>query len=178
MESAGPSFSVLSSTSVSRHQLRIQRTGRLWLQRPPLPLFHVCEMDSPHLKKYGFQNPKNFWSWNPQSGKIWIMESGILGFGIRNTARGIQNPANDWNAEYRIQVPLTKIWNPGTDIGNPGRGIRNPDSLTWEQSIEVNLKYVEFQNYAILKMKVRWLVSSFCFFCRCHHHHQRQQQQQ
>ena len=84
------------------------------------------------------------------------MESGILGFGIRNTARGIQNPANDWNAEYyRIQVPLTKIWNPGTGIGNPGRGIRNPDSLTWRQWIEVNLKYVEFQNYAILKMKVR-----------------------
>ena len=121
-------------------------------------------MDSPHLRKYGFRNPKNFWSWNPQSGKIWIMESGILGFGIRNTARGIQNHANDWNAEYRIQVPLTKIWNPGTGIGNPGRGIRNPDSLTWGQWIEVNLKYVDFQNYAILKMKVRWLVSSFFFF--------------
>ena len=121
-------------------------------------------MDSPHFRKYGFRNPKNFWSWNPQSRKIWIMESGILGFGIRNTARGIQNPANDWNAEYRIQVPLTKIWNPGTGIGNPGRGIRNPDSLTWGQWIEVNLKYVEFQNYAILKMKVRWLVSSFFFF--------------
>ena len=121
-------------------------------------------MDSPYLRKYGFRNPKNFWSWNPQAGKIWIMESGILGFGIRNTARGIQNPANDWNAEYyRIQVPLTKIWNPGTGIGNPGRGIRNPDSLTWRQWIEVNLKYVEFQNYAILKMKVRWLVSSFFF---------------
>ena len=155
MESAGPSFSFLSSTSVSRHQLRIQRTDDYDYNDLLSLSFHVCEMDSPHLRKYGFRNPKNFWSWNPQSEKIWIKESGILGFGIRNTARGIQNPANDWNAEYRIQVPLTKIWNPGTDIGNPGRGIRNLDSLTWGQWIEVNLKYVEFQNYAILKMKVR-----------------------
>ena len=114
---------------------------------PSLSKSEVCEMDSPHLREYGFRNPKNFWSWNPQSGKIFIMESGILGFGIRNTAQGIQNPANGWNPESRIQVPLTKIWNLVTGIGNPGRGIQNPDSLTWGE-------WMEFQNYAILKMTV------------------------
>ena len=30
------------------------------------------------------------------------MESGILGFGIRNTAQGVRNRINDWNSESRI----------------------------------------------------------------------------
>ena len=29
------------------------------------------------------------------------MESGILGFGIRNTAQGIRNPNNEWNPESK-----------------------------------------------------------------------------
>ena len=43
------------------------------------------------------------------------MESGILGFGIRKTALGIQNPSTtdkDWN-----QVP--GFWNPWHRIQNP-----------------------------------------------------------
>ena len=32
----------------------------------------------------------------PESGKILLMESGNLGFGIQNTAQGIRNPTNDW----------------------------------------------------------------------------------
>ena len=43
------------------------------------------------------------------------MESGILRFGIRNTALGIQNPSTtdkDWN-----QVP--GFWNPWHRIQNP-----------------------------------------------------------
>ena len=35
-------------------------------------------------------------------GEILIVESRILGFGIRNTAYGIQNPANDWNPESKF----------------------------------------------------------------------------
>ena len=27
------------------------------------------------------------------------MESGVLGFGIRDTGQGIRNPTNDWNPE-------------------------------------------------------------------------------
>ena len=30
------------------------------------------------------------------------VESGILGFGIRNTAQGIPNPTNDWNPEFKL----------------------------------------------------------------------------
>ena len=44
-----------------------------------------------------------------------MVESETLGFGIRNTAKGIRNPTNDWNPG--IQVPLKKnpefsTWNP------------------------------------------------------------------
>ena len=31
----------------------------------------------------------------PESKKMLLVESGILGFGIQNTAQGIQNPTND-----------------------------------------------------------------------------------
>ena len=31
----------------------------------------------------------------PESGKFLFVESGTLGFGIRNTAAGIRNPTND-----------------------------------------------------------------------------------
>ena len=56
------------------------------------------------------------------------MNSGILGFGIRNTAHkesgiplaiGIQNPSS-----------TQKDWNPAPGIRNPWRGIRNP-RLSW-----------------------------------------------
>ena len=32
---------------------------------------------------------------NPESGKFLLVKSGILGFGIRNTAQGIWNPTNN-----------------------------------------------------------------------------------
>ena len=35
----------------------------------------------------------------PESGKFWLVESGILGFGIQNTAQGIRNPTEEWNPE-------------------------------------------------------------------------------
>ena len=55
------------------------------------------------------------------------MESGILGFGIRNTAQGIRNPTNDWN-----QNPSSndKYGNPVPGIRNPQRGFQNP-RLPW-----------------------------------------------
>ena len=41
----------------------------------------------------------------PEAGKFWLVESGILGFGIRNSVQGIRNPTNDWN-------PESTAWNP------------------------------------------------------------------
>ena len=48
-----------------------------------------------------------------ESGKLLLVESGIVGFGIRNTALGIRNPT--MIGIRRIQVPLSKVgihnWN-------------------------------------------------------------------
>ena len=86
----------------------------------------------------GIRNPGNFCLRNPypESGKILFVESGIPGFGIRNTARGIRNPTNDCNpeskfhwqrmgsrihgVEYRIQngVGFTYMGRPVTTLSN------------------------------------------------------------
>ena len=41
---------------------------------------------------------------NPDSGirEFLIVESRILGFGIRNTAQGVRNPTNDCNPEFKF----------------------------------------------------------------------------
>ena len=53
-------------------------------------------------------------------GKFLLVESRILGFGIRNTVL----------QESGIQVPLTKIWNPVPGVRNPRDGIQKPN-LSW-----------------------------------------------
>ena len=45
----------------------------------------------------------------PESEKIWLVKSGILGSGIRNTAQGIRNPTNDWNPESKISMTNSGI---------------------------------------------------------------------
>ena len=40
--------------------------------------------------------------WIPVLVKFLLVESGTLGFGIRNTAQGIWNPANYWNPESKL----------------------------------------------------------------------------
>ena len=48
------------------------------------------------------QDPGNFCFWTLESQKVLLMESGILVFGIRNTAQGIRNPVNDWFSESKF----------------------------------------------------------------------------
>ena len=49
----------------------------------------------------GIRSPESekFLPGNAEYGKILLMESGILGFGIRNTAQRIWNLTKDWNPE-------------------------------------------------------------------------------
>ena len=52
----------------------------------------------------------NFFLWNPENfscgiRQIFLVESEILRFGIRNTDQGMRNPPNDWTPE---SLPLTK----------------------------------------------------------------------
>ena len=52
--------------------------------------------------------------WIPESGNFLLVEFGILGLGIRNTAQGIRNPTNDCNPESKFhwQRLESTIWNP------------------------------------------------------------------
>ena len=56
-----------------------------------------------------------------EPGKFLLVESGILGFGIRNTAQGIRNPTNDWNPESKFhwQRLESSTWNPESTAWNP-----------------------------------------------------------
>ena len=38
----------------------------------------------------------------PESRNFLLVQSGILGFGIRNPALGIRNPTKDWNPESNL----------------------------------------------------------------------------
>ena len=64
--------------------------------------------------------------------KLWVVESGIVGFGIQNAAQGIQNPAYDWDPESKF--PLTEY---------PESTALNPESktvlnfLTWGESFNM-----------------------------------------
>ena len=64
---------------------------------------------SPHVKESGFQNPGNFCIWNPESWKFLLVESGILGLGIRNTGVGIRNPTNNSNPESKFHLKRSGI---------------------------------------------------------------------
>ena len=79
--------------------------------------------------KVGSVRPQTLFSsckeiWIPGSSGIFVLvESGILVFGIRNTAQGIQNPTNDWNSESKSHWQGLKF-----SISNPEYGIQ---SLSW-----------------------------------------------
>ena len=58
---------------------------------------------------------------NPESGTFLLVESGILGFEIQNTAQGIRNPTNDWNQEYSLHCQRleSSVWNLESAAWNP-----------------------------------------------------------
>ena len=94
----------------------------------------------PHVRFSGFRHGGNLWLWNPESGKVLHVESGVLGFGIRNPAWIIRDLANDWNPESKFhwQGIWTSIaWNPeatATTLCNPELSLTGLDYLAWGRS--------------------------------------------
>ena len=99
--------------------LSFKNTYIIWIASKPVGPWNYKQL-LPHLRESEFRNPGNFCSWNPESGKILLLESGILGLGPRNTAQGIRNPTKDWNLESKL------YWNPVPGIRNSQRRIQNP----------------------------------------------------
>ena len=115
--------------------------------------------------------------WIPDSRTLLLLESKILGFGIRNTAQGIRNPTDDWNPEssstdkgpesstWESGIPLTigiqnpsstnKDWNPVPGIQNTPRGIQNPiwgeiyRGTSIERTVKGLTKYVRYNEVAL-----------------------------
>ena len=80
------------------------------------------------------------------------MKSGILGFGIRNTAQRIWNPTKDWNPESKFyqQRPESRAWNPES------KTVLDP--LTWGDYSSVSV----FSNTVTKKKVTRFLTHSVC----------------
>jgi len=78
------------------------------------------------------------WQWKqiPESVKFFLMESDILGFGIRNTAQGIRNPNNDCNPESKFywQILKSSTWNRESTAWNP-ESKTVLDFPTWSEAI-------------------------------------------
>ena len=77
------------------------------------------------------------------------MESGILGFGIFNSSKGIRNPAKDWNSTDK----------------NFGTRTWNPESKEWHQQSKTVLDYLTWRDTVITypspkpKFYAKWEVS-------------------
>ena len=85
--------------------------------------FMATSFRSPHAKEYVFQNPENFCS----IGKIFLVKSGILGFGIRNTVQEIRNLAS---GVQHLESVLHTVEAFLTDSSTYGRLNKTPFFLT------------------------------------------------
>ena len=97
----------------------------LFIQVIFLYLFHILQHTecSCFILIFGWTCGKT-WEWDgvvpcegiriPESEKVLLMESWIVGFGIRNTVQGIRNPTKDWNPEFKFygQILESSTWNP------------------------------------------------------------------
>ena len=66
-------------------------------------------------------HPQNFCLWDPESAKILLVESGIQGTGIWNTAQGNRNSTNNRNPEIKFHCERleSSTWNPESAAWNP-----------------------------------------------------------
>ena len=87
-----------------------------------LPQFYMCGVAThstkcaevllhAHVKESWLRNPRNFDLWNPKSEKkkVLLMDSAIMGFGIRNIVQRIRNLTDALTIESRFQFPLKRI---------------------------------------------------------------------
>ena len=91
--------------------------------------------------------------------KYFLVKSGILGFGIRNTAQRIWNHTKDWNPESKFyqQRPESSTWNPESSAKNPeSKTVLDP--LTWGDYSSVSV----FSNTVTKKKVTRFLTNSVC----------------
>ena len=78
---------------------------------------------SPHVRESGIVNRENFCLRNPEYGKCLLVESGIMGCGIRNPS------TTDKESEFSTWTPESTMCNPES------KSVL--DSLTWDKKEEL-----------------------------------------
>ena len=121
------------------------------------------------------RNPENFACGirNPET--FLLVEYGIVGFGIQNSAQGIRTPLNDWNTYPESRFHWYRIRNPVPAIRNPQREIQNarlsPDCLglphTGRQTVCTYQTSHLIPNSASNSLVTRW--SSLVLEQKCHY---------
>ena len=114
-----------------------------WINR----ISQTCIYWSPYIEQLRSSFPA-FHQLPPESKKfllvesrVWenlLLESEILGFGIRNTAQGIRKPFKDSNPESKFhwQRLESSSWNPESTAWNP-ESKTVLDSLTWGEDTKL-----------------------------------------
>ena len=114
-------------------------------------------MISPNVRKDGFQHPGIFGLWNPESGKVLLVKSKILGFGICDSTQGIRNPADSWNPD---ESSIFDRYSEKQYL-ECGSTARNPESTTVRKS-HVRLLFVDKKN--VTDIFINTLICFFLFF--------------
>ena len=118
---------------------------------------------SPQIR---YRNQWNFCLWNLEAQKILLLASGILGFGIRNTAQRIRNPSS---SQSRIQLLLKKTgngyWYLESTAWNP-ESKTVLDSLIWGDRYSFAIHHIghtfcDFQSGTIFVFSLHYTIMKF-----------------
>ena len=106
---------------------------------------------SPTVRDFQFENLGNFYLWNPESGKVLLVQSGFLGFGIRNTAQRIRNSTNDWNPESTFHWQRLEFRIHGVEFSTYGcfgfPGAKSFIALNWSYLLLLYFARLNFREF-------------------------------
>ena len=108
-----------------------------------------------HVRECAFRNPANFCMLNLGSWNFLLVESGILGLWIRNTAVGIWNPFLPCFITIGIRNPSST----GKDL-EPSNC--KPKSMAWKQNPRVSWISLHGENLALVSSVSQASVPSLC----------------
>ena len=108
-----------------------------------------------HVRECAFRNPANFCMLNLGSWNFLLVESGILGLWIRNTAVGIWNPFLSCFITIGIRNPSST----GKDL-EPSNC--KPKSMAWKQNPRVSWISLHGENLALVSSVSQASVPSLC----------------
>ena len=137
-----------------------------------------------HVNQSRFRSLGIFGLWNLESAKFFPAKSGMLGFGIRYSAKGIWNPTDIGNryptfTDKKIRNRVLGIWNPQHGIQNPRLSWITLYGALWERGMarlfsdwQIDRKVVFIHTWLKAACSAHQISKSFCiltlaFSSRC-----------